>query len=302
MNVQKISILIVNYNRLDYLKGTIASIREHTEWPFHLYIWDNDSTEEGVKDYLDKIDQKDDVTVFHSPKNVGIWKASNELISRAANVETLGFIKMDNDCIIKTQGWARKWIECCNVNKEVGMIGANIEGKKSRSADIDPLTLKGHKVFSLTREGTGGAVYVPGRTFCSLGFYNEEYGRYGHADKDYARRVFCMGRKFVYHCDVEVDRFAVNNDDNVGGYREHKNMYLRRNRRLYVLNRYKYQRKIRPLAIWYRKFQKSIPKSVRRDPMFAWTETNSVVHWDTGKVSQYIRDEIEKYKLEKIKR
>ena len=90
----------VDYQREPEL--TLESIKEKTDWPYEIIIWDNDSTEEGVKDYLDKIDKRNNITVVHSPKNVGVWRASNELIRMASHRESLGFIKMDNDCEVVT--------------------------------------------------------------------------------------------------------------------------------------------------------------------------------------------------------
>lgn len=299
--LKKVSILIVNYNRINYLRGTLESIFKNTEWPYEILIWDNASTEKGMKEYLEELDKKENIKVYFSDKNIGVWKASNQLISHAQNLDTLGFIKCDNDCIIKTKGWIKKWIECCNVNKEVGMIGANIEGKKERSKDTEVLCLKGHRLLSLIEEGTGGLVYVPGRVFKKLGFYNETHGLYGHADKDYARRVMTLGLKFCYHRDVEVNRFAVNSDDMTGGYREHKNLYVRRNRKLYILNRYMYKRRLKSLSIWYKKFRNMIPKEVFKNASFCWSEDKVLVN-KNGKVSQFVRDQIDKYKLNKVKK
>jgi hypothetical protein len=180
------------------------------------------------------------------------------------------------------------------------MIGANIEGKKERSADTEFLVLNGHPVLSLIEEGTGGAVYVPGRTFRQLGYYNEEYGIYGQGDKDYARRIMTLGKKFVYHREVKFERFAVNNADQVGGYREHKNLYVRRNRKLYFLNRFLYQKGYKSLAIWYDKYL--VPEEIRMCPRFQWTNTTAKVDWETGRVSGQVRDLIQKHNLEGVKK
>ena len=298
---ETLSILMVNYNRLEYLKGTLNSIFENTIHPYEITIWDNASNEEGVKEYLQNLNNPN-VKVLFSEKNVGVWRASNQLIAQAKNLYTLGFIKLDNDCIIKTKGWETKWIECCNVNAEVGMLAANIEGKKERSSDTEMLELNGHRLLSLTHEGTGGAVYVPGRVFKQLGFYNEEYGRYGHADKDYARRAFTLGLKFCYHRDVEIGRFAVNDNDMTGGYRQHKNLYVRRNRKVYILNRYLYQHRLRSLAIWYKKFKDCIAKDILQSASFVWSNDAVLVNKETGRVSQGVRDKIEQYRLEKVRK
>ena len=297
----RMSILLINFNRLEYLKGTIETIFTTTDYPYELLIWDNASTEAGIKEYLRSISRgSQNVKVLYSPKNVGVWRASNELIARAKHPETNGFVKIDNDVMILTNGWLGKWIECCGVNPDVGMIGANIEGKKERSTDTEVLVLNNHPLLALTEEGTGGAVYIPARTFLRLGYYNEDYGIYGQGDKDYARRVMTDGKKFVYHREVQFGRFAVNDGDQVGGYREHKNVYVRRNRRLYILNRHLYQKGIKSLAIWYDRYP--LPKVVAMNTCFQWADTTPRVNWETGKVTDQVRAQIEKHKLTGIKK
>lgn len=299
----RISILLVNYNRLDYLKGTIETIMSNTCTPYEIIIWDNGSTEQGIKEYLQNLARcKENYTkVFFSPKNLGVWRASNELIAKANCPEINGFVKMDNDVRVLTKGWLDKWIECCKINSEVGMIGANIEGKKERSNDTEILNLNGHRLLGLLEEGTGGAVYIPGRTFVKIGYYNEDYGIYGQGDKDYARRVMCLNQKFVYHRETQFGRFAVNNDDLTGGYREHKNLYVRRNRRLYILYRHMYQKGYKNLGIWYEKYP--CPRISRLAPDFQWSENLAPkIVWETGRITKQVRELIEKFSLQGIKK
>ena len=299
----RISILLINYNRLDYLKGTLETIQANTCTPHELIIWDNGSTEPGIKEFLHDFSRNEAnyAKVFFSPKNIGVWRASNELIARAHCPETNGFVKMDNDVKVLTKGWLDKWIECCKINPEVGMIGANIEGKKERSNDTEILNLNGHRLLGLKEEGTGGAVYVPGRVFSRVGYYNEDYGIYGQGDKDYARRVMTDGKKFVYHRETQFGRFAVNNDDMTGGYREHKNLYVRRNRRLYILNRHMYQNGHKELGIWYERYPS--PREARIAQNFQWTENlTPKIAWDTGRITKEVRELIEKFGLQGIKK
>jgi glycosyltransferase involved in cell wall biosynthesis len=299
---ERISILLVNFNRLEYLKGTIETIYANTCNPYELLIWDNASTEKGIKEYLQEIARKKEnyTRVFYSSQNIGVWKASNALIARANCPEKNGFVKLDNDVKILTKGWLDKWIKCCEDNSDIGMIGANIEGKKERSKDTEALILNGHPLLSLTEEGTGGAVYVPGRTFLRHGYYNEEYGIYGQGDKDYARRVMTDGKKFAYHREVLFGRFAVNDDDMVGGYREHKNLYVRRNKKLYVLNRHLYQKGLKGLGIWYKKYP--APKEVQNAPGFQWTDTTPKINPETGRINDWVREQIEKHGLVGVKK
>lgn len=274
--MQRLSILIVHHNRVRYLKATLASIIENTIHPFELLIYDNHS---GHKDrrFLRRFEQEARVPVkiFYGEENIGVWRASNILIANASSRDTLGFIKCDNDVVVRTKGWETKWLKVAEDIPEVGIIAANAEGISRRNSHLTIWRHNGHNLLVNKDYGTGVCVFWPGRTFRELGYYEEIFGSMGHADKSLEVRCRVIKKLFVYDEDVIVDRQRPGRKDRYGGYRSWKNRYVKNNRPLFWKVKEEYLAGKRSPAIWYEKYP--CPDGVQfSDPM-------PQVEWSTGK-------------------
>jgi len=81
---QKIDIVLLTYNRLNYLKQTIEALIQNTTYPFNLIVVDNASTDPQIKKYLKKQQQKKIInkTIFLEKNNyMESWKQGIEQIS-----------------------------------------------------------------------------------------------------------------------------------------------------------------------------------------------------------------------------
>lgn len=274
--MDRLSILIVHHNRIRYLKATLASILEKTVYPFELLIYDNRS-EHKDRRFLKKFEEraKVPVKVFYGSSNIGVWRASNILIAHASSRGTLGFIKMDNDCIVRTKGWETKWMKVAEDIPEVGVVAANAERISVRNSHIRRWDVKGHRLLVNHDYGTGVCVYVPGRTFRQIGYYEEIFGLVGHADKSLEVRCRCIDKLFVYDRDVVVDRQRPGRKDRYGGYRSWKNRYVKNNRPLFWKVKEEYLAGKRSPAVWYEKYP--CPDGVR------YSNPASLVNLETGK-------------------
>jgi hypothetical protein len=252
-------------------------VLENTVHPFELLIYDNASGHPDRR-YLKRFEREVEVPikVFYGDKNIGVWRASNILISHAASRETLGFIKMDNDCIVRTKGWATKWLRVAQDIPEVGAIGANAENIHRRNSHLTPYRNKGHRLLINKDYGTGVCVFWPGRTFRQLGYYEEMFGSMGHADKSVEVRCRAISKWFVYDEDVTVDRQKPGRKDRYGGYRSWKNRYVKNNKPVFERFKKEYLSSKRSPAIWYEKYPH--PEGV------ALCDPTSLVDWETGKV------------------
>lgn len=74
------SILIPSWNNLDYLKCCIQSIRKHSKYRHQILVHVND----GSDGTLEWIKQQSDIQYRHSPANIGICYALNQLRSLVA--------------------------------------------------------------------------------------------------------------------------------------------------------------------------------------------------------------------------
>ena len=73
------SILIPTWNNLDYLKLCIRSLRQHNAVDHELLVFVNEGTD-GTLDWL----QREGISYIHSPENVGVCAALNQLAAKAA--------------------------------------------------------------------------------------------------------------------------------------------------------------------------------------------------------------------------
>lgn len=273
--MERLSILIVHHKRIHYLKAAVVSIERNTLIPYELLIYDNASGTQSRR-YLKRLEESHTVPVkvFYGKKNIGVWQASNHLIAHASSRETLGFIKCDNDVIVRTKGWASKWIQVASEIPEVGVIAANAERISRRNSHLTPWAYKGHQLLINNDYGTGVCVYWPGRTFVDLGYYEEIFGSMGHADKSVEVRCRCINKWFVYDEDVKVDRQRPGRRDYYGGYRSWKNQYVKNNRLVYEKVKQEYLEGKRSPAVWYEKYPH--PEGVELcDP-------TPLVNWKTG--------------------
>jgi GT2 family glycosyltransferase len=280
--MSRLSILIVHHNRIHYLKAALQSILENTIHPFELLIYDNNS-ERPDKRFLKRFEEtaKAPVKVFYGEKNIGVWQASNILIANASSRETLGFIKMDNDCIVRTKGWETRWMKVAQDIPEVGIVAANAENISRQSKRVTPWDKNGHHLLINNNYGTGVCVYWPARTFKVLGFYEEFFGAMGHCDKSLEVRCRALGQKFVYDENVIVDRQKPGRRDHYGGYRTWKNHYVKNNKPVFLKFKEEYLSGQRSPAIWYEKFAHTIPIECTQQG-FVFTDPTPLVDWNSG--------------------
>ncbi len=273
----RLSILIVNHNRIHYLKGTLHSILMNTQHPFEILIYDNNS-DLPDKRFLKRFEReaKVPVKVFYGEENIGVWRASNILIANAESRETLGFIKCDNDVIVRTPGWETKWLKVAEELPDVGVIAANAEDVSPQNNHITIWNPGRHRLLINHDYGTGVCVFWPGRTWKQLGYYEEFMGSMGHCDKSVEVRCRCIHKYFVYDRDVTVDRQMPGRRDHYGGYRTWKNKYVKNNKPVWEKVKQEYLTGQRSPAIWYDKFPTPSGEQVE------FCQQELMVDWATG--------------------
>lgn len=274
---KRLSILIVHHNRIHYLKAALKSILENTIHPFELLIYDNKS-EHKDRRFLRRFEKEAGipVKVFYGEENIGVWRASNVLIANASSRETLGFIKCDNDVVIRTRGWDTKWLKVAEDVPEIGVIAANAERVSTKNKHLTRWNVKGHHLLVNYDYGTGVCVFWPGRTWKQLGYYEEFMGSMGHCDKSLEVRCRCINKYFVYDRDVIVDRQKPGRRDRYGGYRSWKNQYVKNNRPVWENVKQEYIDGKRSPAIWYKKFPIPTGCDVK------YVNERLMVDWKTG--------------------
>lgn len=110
----KTSIVIINWNGLEYLKECVKSIKENTK-DYELIILDNGSKEKGTVKYL-----KDNADIhILLQTNIGFAKGNN-VASMYAKGKYIVF--MNNDVTVG-KGWLDEMIKTFEINNKCGAVG-----------------------------------------------------------------------------------------------------------------------------------------------------------------------------------
>ena len=127
-NLPKISIVMVNYNGLKYLKETICPILELDYPDFEFIIVDNGSMD-GSLEFIREIKK---IKLIRSPKIREKNFACNYAISEASGDYIL---LLDNDCLICEKGILKSLLNTYYSNKNVGLIGLAFHNIGSKVSD-----------------------------------------------------------------------------------------------------------------------------------------------------------------------
>ncbi|WP_312562177.1 glycosyltransferase, partial [Anaerospora sp.] len=112
----KTSIIIWTYNKLNYLRQCIESIRTYTDVEKYELIIIDDNSADGTLEWLKS--QSDLIIIFHE-QGMGYLKGYNKGIEMASGDNIL---LLDNDVIV-SHGWLDNLITCLYSNEEIGAVG-----------------------------------------------------------------------------------------------------------------------------------------------------------------------------------
>jgi GT2 family glycosyltransferase len=103
-----IPILMITWNRLEYTKKAIEAVKENSDLPCHLFIWDNGSTD-GTVEYLRSVRPsiKNHVGIagYFSDKNTGLVPPMNYFFKKFKDYRYTA--KVDNDTVV-SPNWLSK--------------------------------------------------------------------------------------------------------------------------------------------------------------------------------------------------
>ena len=194
-DAKPVNIGIVTYNRLEMTKICVEHIFKHTKYPFILTIVDNGSTD-GTQEWL--VNNSFAISqVIQLEKNIGVAKASN--VAWRSGPDDY-YIKLDNDMVVRRDGWLGELVELCDKVPQLGAVAYNVEGTQYNIRQACGMK------FQLKSQGNlgGCSMMVPKKTLDRLGYWCEEYGLYGEEDADYGYRITKAGLWNVYHKDMGV--------------------------------------------------------------------------------------------------
>jgi glycosyltransferase involved in cell wall biosynthesis len=205
-NDKIISIMILSWNRLGYLKTTVDNILKKTTVPHEIIFSDNNSTEEsGIRQYIDTISGNkytQDITKIYSAKNLGVAQGRNVALKIARGQ----YLFNADDDVVVPDNWDIRIVEACDKIPKLGITGINVEPIKYPVKEINGVRVR-------PKEGNlGGAMLcIPRRVFKAVGYYRV-FGQYGLEDSDMYVRLKTIGLMSAYiepngiHLDKDTDK------------------------------------------------------------------------------------------------
>mgnify|MGYP006281702581 CR=1 FL=1 len=118
-------------SRLEILKLTLLSLKEHTTVPYDLLVFDNGSCAPAINFLQNLFDNQVIDYLFLSGRNVGV-EGALKFISRAAPGKYLAY---SNDDVFFYPGWLKEHLRIMNTFPRVGMVSGSPAGFSSESAD-----------------------------------------------------------------------------------------------------------------------------------------------------------------------
>lgn len=120
--MDRFDILLVSWNRLDYLKRTIASLiqADAIQRCERFIIVDNASTEEGVKEFLDDLKRTWKAIIVSLPENKG-WASA---VNSGLGLSRAPYLFMTNNDVEYKVGFLEKMFDTFRAQPNIGILGA----------------------------------------------------------------------------------------------------------------------------------------------------------------------------------
>lgn len=213
---QKISIIILTWNCLDYTKRCLDTLRQHTDLDRHdVIIVDNGSTD-GTVEFLRSLDW---IRLIQNDTNLGFVKGNNIGIRHSDPHSDI--LLLNNDIEIAQDGWLETLKQAAYTSDDIGIVGCRLtwpDGRLLHAGTFMPVdTMWGQQIGGLEQDvnqynrirDVDGIVfacaYIKREVIDRIGLLDEDYVSY-FEDTDYCLkaqqagfRVVCCGQVTLTH-------------------------------------------------------------------------------------------------------
>ncbi|MCL4494489.1 MAG: glycosyltransferase family 2 protein [Firmicutes bacterium] len=200
----RVDIVVISYNCVDYLKRCINSIERYTDYPYALWIVDNASTD-GTQEYLHTLSR---ATVIPNPVNRGYAQACNQ----GARLGTGRYILFLNADTEATPGWLSPLVKCFESDSHIAVVGPKLVNYDNKIVGAGVVGANGSPLirgwmepddpdrFAVQTDclSVCGAAYMIRRDLIpELGLFDEHYFFY-FEETDYSYNARYNGYRVVY--------------------------------------------------------------------------------------------------------
>ena len=238
-----VNLVVATYNRLALTRQSLDSLytTPSTDIDYMITVIDNGSSD-GTKEYLKELfDAKKITTLILLKDNIGVSRGQNVGWKLFENAKY--YAKLDNDVVFTKNNWLNDVLNVLDNSPEIGALGYDCEP----SIVNYPIVSNGKATYKNKQGNIGGACFFVGKHIHSkLGFWCEEYDKYGEEDADYGMRISLSGFRNAYMIDKDMLHLPEPDDayvkfkreqreDNLKGiYYRVMNEYANRKRSVYV--------------------------------------------------------------------
>ncbi len=188
----RLSVVIGTFNRLELLRGCIASILKETRAPFVVYVTDAGSTD-GTQEYLAAAASERVVPVLVG-KRLGQAKAYNDVF-KSIDTPYVAWLSDDNEVV---NGGLDVGMRILDQNAEIAMVGLKVRDMGGRFADAP--YIGGVSSIGVLNVNQG---LLRTEVLKKVGYFSETFGFYG-IDPDLTAMVLYSGHDVVYTKAVAV--------------------------------------------------------------------------------------------------
>ena len=198
----RISVVILSYNRLEYLRNTLHAFHQTVEHRnCELVVLDNGSGD-GSREFLERALELGLLSrLVLSQTNLGHGRGFNVACAHADPRAAL-YVKLDSDICPLTAGWESRMLALAQADPRAGVLGiAQVNHQLLRSAPS--FEVAGEAVMSWSTWAVGSCMGIPRATFDRLGYFSPPPGiTYTWDDVDYWMRALRAGFVGYYLRDV----------------------------------------------------------------------------------------------------
>ncbi|MFP9097554.1 glycosyltransferase family 2 protein [Flavobacterium sp. RHBU_24] len=216
-----LSVIIVNYNGLPFLKDCFDSIAKQLDGISHEIIVTDNNSADGSCDYI--IQHFPDVILIPSSENLGFGKGNNTAVQKASGEYIL---LLNNDTIL--QSHLSPALHVLKANSNIGALGINMfnaKGEYLKAGGRFPSVLNLIRLKNITWLGpefstgvfsknlydidwlTGSFLLMPKRVYEQVGGFDEDYFMYVE-DVDLCKKTALAGYRRVFMPGLSYTHFV----------------------------------------------------------------------------------------------
>lgn len=208
------SIIVITYNKLDYNKLCIESIRQYTEpGSYELIVIDNHSTD-GTVEWLQG---QQNIRLILNSDNAGFPVGCNQGIKAAKGDNIL---LLNNDTIV-TPNWLTNLTKCLYSSSNIGAVGAvtnscsNFQSIPCEYSSVEEMIQFAKQVNHSSPELwedrarlVGYCLLIKGEIINEIGLIDEAFSPGNYEDDDYCLRIRKAGYRLVLCRDTFIHHFG----------------------------------------------------------------------------------------------